>query len=77
MFSPSQKNAADLLPGEKGIVGALTDDVIALKLMEMGFLPGAELEMVRCGLLGDPVCIRIEGSELALRKSEASSVTLA
>ena len=70
------KSAADLRPGEKGIIGMLTDDAIALKLMEMGFLPGAELEMLRHGLLGDPVCIRIQGSDLALRKSEASSIAL-
>lgn len=77
MFLTSHKNAADLRPGEKGVVDMLTDDAIALKLMEMGFLPGAEVEMVHCGLLGDPVCIRIQGFDLALRKSEASSVALA
>ena len=45
------------------------------RLKELGFLPGAALEIIGFGLLGrDPIAVRINGTKFALRKAEASKV---
>ena len=44
------------------------------KLLDMGVVPGSELEVLRVAPLGDPVEIRIKGYNLSLRKEEAKQV---
>ena len=71
------KSVAGLLPGERGIVKRFNDDYVSLKLMEMGVLPGTEVEMKFCAPLGDPICIHVAGYDLSLRIEEARSIALA
>jgi len=70
------KSLAALKPGEKGIVKDFTDEYISLKLLEMGVLPGTEVEMKFAAPLGDPICIRVAGYDLSLRLDEAETITL-
>jgi ferrous iron transport protein A len=44
------------------------------RLEELGFVPGARLTLLRRGLGGDPLAIRIGTSLFALRKVEASAI---
>lgn len=44
------------------------------RLLDMGLVPGSELEVLRVAPLGDPVEVRIKGYNLSLRKEEAKSV---
>ncbi len=67
---------AELRVGEKGIVNSFTDEYVSLRLLEMGVLPGNEVEMKFAAPLGDPVCIRVSGYDLSLRLEEASTITL-
>jgi ferrous iron transport protein A len=60
--------------GESAAIHSFTDKETALKLMEMGCLPGEEVTLERIAPLGDPIAIAIEGYLLSLRKSEASTV---
>ncbi|HNZ05683.1 MAG TPA: FeoA domain-containing protein, partial [Methanothrix soehngenii] len=46
------------------------------RMMEMGLVKGAELEVVRLAPSGDPVEILLKGYSLALRKREAVNITL-
>ncbi|MBO8159265.1 FeoA family protein [Thermosyntropha sp.] len=67
----------DLLPGEKAkVIKVLGNGAIRRRMMDMGIVPGVELEMERYAPLGDPVEIKIKGYHLSLRKEEAESVVL-
>lgn len=69
----SQLTLADLLPGQKArIVKIIGKDIrIRQRLMEMGLVSGAELEMERFAPLGDPIEINLQGQHLSLRQAEA------
>lgn len=47
---------------------------VARRLMEMGIVPGARVQVVREAPLGDPVEVRVMSYHLALRRSEARTV---
>ena len=46
----------------------------ALRLREMGVLPGVTVTLVRTAPFGDPLEIQVRGYNLSLRKSEADHV---
>lgn len=71
-----EKLLSDLKVGEQGQIHHFNDELIALKLMEMGCLPGEIISLERVAPLGDPIAICVEGYSLSLRKSEAASVVL-
>ena len=50
------------------------DDVTSSRLRELGFTPGTLVEFVRVAPLRDPLCFRIRGTQLCLRRSEARRV---
>ncbi|UXP33741.1 ferrous iron transport protein A [Reichenbachiella agarivorans] len=70
------KSAADLKPGQRGMVKDFTDEYISLKLLEMGVLPGTEIEMKFAAPLGDPICVDVSGYALSLRLEEARTIIL-
>ena len=45
-----------------------------LRLMEMGIVPGAPVQVVNCAPLGDPIRILVRNYQLALRREEARSI---
>ena len=47
------------------------------RLMEMGFMEGAEIELIRRAPLGDPLQVRIGDYELSIRAREAELVDVA
>jgi ferrous iron transport protein A len=45
------------------------------RLLEMGFVEGAEVEIRQQGLFGhDPIAVRVRGSTVALRRHEAGAI---
>lgn len=46
------------------------------RLLEMGVLPGVEIQVVRFAPLGDPMEVKVMGYSLSLRKSEAAHVSV-
>lgn len=72
----SSKTIADLRKGEMAVISKIVDNDLALKLLEMGCLPGESVQLQHIAPLGDPVCIRISGYSLSLRKREAASIQL-
>jgi len=51
------------------------DDQVTLRLKELGFLPGAMLQVIGFGLFGsDPIAVRINGTKFGLRRAEAEKV---
>jgi ferrous iron transport protein A len=49
---------------------------VARRLMEMGVVPGAPISVVKAAPLGDPIEVRVRGYHLALRRSEAESISV-
>lgn len=66
----------DLQKGEKAkIIGFSTEDIPA-KFLELGLVPGEEIEFKRSAPFNGPIFITLRNSNsaLALRKSEAKDV---
>ncbi len=72
----AMKNVAGLKRGESGIITGFTDDIISLKLMEMGCLPGSPIKMNFAAPLGDPISYDIAGYNLTLRVAEACAILI-
>ncbi len=70
------RSVADLKPGEFGVITGFLDNIISLKLMEMGCLPGEKVKVNYFAPLGDPVAIDVAGYNLSLRNSEASNILI-
>jgi ferrous iron transport protein A len=66
---------AQLRPGERGVIREI-DGVPATvrRLMELGLVPGTAVELVRAAPLGDPFELRVRGTHLSIRRSEAEQV---
>ena len=67
---------ATLHIGEKGIISEESLDNIPLKLLEMGCLPGTEVELLQVAPLKDPMYICVNGSHLAIRKETACQIII-
>lgn len=66
---------SDLSPGQRGrILQLRASSIIRQRLIDMGVLPGVELELIRRAPLGDPIEIKIKGYHLSLRNHEAASI---
>tara|TARA_B110001454_G_scaffold13941_1_gene12669 strand:- start:201 stop:431 length:231 start_codon:yes stop_codon:yes gene_type:complete len=70
------RTIATLLKGEVGYVSEESLDSIPLKLLEMGCLPGAEVQLVQIAPLKDPLYICVNGSHLAIRKETAAKIII-
>lgn len=63
--------------GQSARIESFSDDELSLKLLEMGCLPGVIVTVDQIAPLGCPVCIRFNNTnQLALRKSEADTITV-
>ena len=51
-------------------------DAHGLRLMEMGVVPGAPVRVVKAAPLGDPIQVCVRDYHLALRRSEARSISV-
>jgi ferrous iron transport protein A len=69
-----QTTIANLKKGEKAIIKDFDVDVIPLKLLEMGCLPGNIVELLQIAPFGDPLFLDINGSHLAIRLETARDI---
>lgn len=68
---------SELQPGDKAIILSLPQEqILAMRLREMGLLSGTEIVYVRKAPLGDPVEIKVRGYSLSLRLKEASLISV-
>jgi ferrous iron transport protein A len=71
------RKLSELKAGEKGIIGRIKGKGrFRQRLMEMGFVPGAEIEVERFAPLRDPVEYVLKGYHVSLRREEAENVEL-
>lgn len=67
---------ADLKRGERGIIREFAEDILPIKLLELGCLPGNEVELIQIAPLKDPLYINVNGSHIAIRRSVALKIEL-
>lgn len=67
---------ASLHIGEIGIILEESLDKIPLKLLEMGCLPGAEIQLLQIAPLNDPLYICVNGCYMAIRKETAQQINI-
>lgn len=66
---------AECTPGSGGTITQIDHDgPLGQRLMEMGLIEGARVEVVRLAPLGDPMEIRIDDSRLSIRRAEAQHI---
>ena len=65
----------DLAPGTSATVQELRfDEADAVRLMELGFIPGVSVSCQRIVPLGDLAVYQVDGSQVALRRETASRI---
>lgn len=67
---------SQLLIGQRGIIKNFSVDIIPLKLLEMGCLPGNEIQLLQIAPFKDPMYLNINGSHLAIRKETAEHIEI-
>jgi ferrous iron transport protein A len=57
---------------------ALPDVELESRLMELGFVEGAKVEVLHEGIVGrDPIAVRVENVTIAVRRREAMAIIVA
>ena len=65
---------AQLNKGEKAVVEDLNTDLVPLKLIEMGCLPGNQIELLQLAPFKDPLFLNVNGAQVAIRKETAEHI---
>ncbi|GGE17702.1 FeoA family protein [Psychroflexus salis] len=65
---------ADLKSGQKAIITDISALTIPLKLLEMGCLPGSEVEVIKINKIKDPLYLNINETYLAIRLETARDI---
>ncbi len=84
---PAPANLASLADGRRGFSGVIVDVrasatfgslpafELERRLLEMGFVEGARVEILHEGFIGrDPICVRLDDMRVALRRRDACGV---
>ncbi len=69
-----QTTIASLKKGDKAIIINFDVEAIPLKLLEMGCLPGNQVQLLQIAPFGDPLYLDINGSHLAIRIETAREI---
>jgi len=65
----------EMKPGQEcEVVDITSEGIIGQRLLDMGFIPGTRIKVVRNAPLVDPVEFQIKGYHISLRHSEARLV---
>ncbi|MBT8320683.1 MAG: ferrous iron transport protein A [Eudoraea sp.] len=67
---------ADLKNGQRGVIREIQHHMLPIKLLELGCLPGNEVELVQTAPLNDPIYINVNGSHIAIRLEMARQIEI-
>ena len=71
------KTAANLNCGEKAIIESIDNNHPSFRrIIEIGFTPGQEIEMVNKSFFNDPIAFSLRGTMIAIRRNEAESIKI-
>jgi Fe2+ transport system protein FeoA len=69
------KQLNELKPQQRGTVVRVSGKgQVKQRMLDMGLVKGAQVEVVRVAPLGDPIEFTVKGYSLSLRKSEAQEI---
>ncbi|NOZ29181.1 MAG: hypothetical protein GXP39_14185 [Chloroflexi bacterium] len=72
---PDAVPLSSLRVGQQGVVVEVQETGKTLRrMLDMGLVPGAEVEVVRTAPLGDPIQYRVKGASISLRRREAARI---
>ncbi|MCU0450410.1 MAG: ferrous iron transport protein A [Bernardetiaceae bacterium] len=75
-MSASSSFSWPLPPGQKARIIGFVDEELALRLLEMGCVPGSEIALVRTAPLGCPLYLQLGRNYLSMRRAEAAALEL-
>jgi len=58
------------------IVGFASQSSKIIRLQELGFLPGSEVQIISRSSFDGPITFEVKGSRIALRKEDASEIVV-
>jgi len=65
----------DLQPGEEAVIAGYRDEIAdELRILEMGLIIGSVVRLVKFAPFGDPIQIRVRGTDLSLRRALAKGI---
>lgn len=67
---------AQLEQGQQATIKGFLGDELPIKLMEMGCLPGSQVELVQVAPLKDPMHINVDGTQMAIRRATAAEIEI-
>lgn len=71
------RTAADLKFGEKAIIDKIDFNHPSFRrIIEIGFTPGQEIELVNKSIFNDPLAFSLRGTMIAIRRNEADSICI-
>ncbi|EPL4826303.1 FeoA family protein [Acinetobacter baumannii] len=71
------KQAATITKVNRIEVESEQQDLVAIRLESLGFVPGTRVEVITKGVfVGDPILIQIGFTRFALRKAEAEKIEI-
>ena len=68
------KSLSSLQKGERAVIKSILNGESSLRLMEIGLVPGVELELLAISPFGDPIAIKLADFSLSLRLSDANQI---
>lgn len=67
----------DVKPGQKAVVARIGGSgALRRRMLDMGIVPGVELQVIRKAPWGGPVQLRLRGYYLAMRRSECEQIVV-
>ena len=84
---PTARYLSEAAPGDRGVIvrvhphdaarSGLTDEELERRLLELGFVEGAAVEVLHEGLFGqDPMAVKLDDMRVALRRREARAIEM-
>jgi Fe2+ transport system protein FeoA len=71
------KNASELNFGEKAVIKDInSSNPYYKRLLEIGFTPGEEIELINTSIFNDPMTFSLRGTLIAIRKKQAESILI-
>jgi ferrous iron transport protein A len=78
MNKQRMRTAADMVYGEKCIISEVdSTHPSSRRILEIGFTPGQEIELINKSIFNDPLAFSLRGTLIAIRKNEAGCIKLA
>jgi ferrous iron transport protein A len=77
LLSVARVGASGVIERVSAFDGALPAAELERRLLELGFVEGARIEVLEEGLFGrDPIAVRLDDTRVAIRRREAAAIEI-